>query len=92
LKLPCCEGLQISPKAEADDLDLTSGILSKPFGIAWIIGIRLTYERGTFHVSALKGFRVDQTKIVTLLYPLSYATLAHLFNVWIQQKSGFRFG
>jgi hypothetical protein len=32
---------------------LTSGILSKPFEIALMIGIRSTYETATFKVSAL---------------------------------------
>jgi hypothetical protein len=53
LKLHHCEDLQISPKTEVEFFDLTSGILSKAFEIAWIIAIRLTYEMATFHVSTL---------------------------------------
>jgi hypothetical protein len=57
LKLQRYEDLQISPKTEEDYFDVTSGILSKPFGIALIIPIRFAYETATFDVSALKGFR-----------------------------------
>jgi len=53
LKLHRCEDLQISPKTEDDCFDLTSGILSKAFGIALIIPIRFAYETATFDVSPL---------------------------------------
>jgi hypothetical protein len=53
LKLHRSEGLQISPKTEDIGLDLTSGILSKALGIAWILPIRFAYETATFEVSAL---------------------------------------
>jgi hypothetical protein len=53
LKLHRCEDLQISPKTEVDYFDLTSGILSKAFGIASIFSIRFAYDTATLDVSAL---------------------------------------
>jgi hypothetical protein len=53
LKLHRREDLQISPKTENDLFDLTSGILSKAFGIVLIIPLRSDYETATFEISAL---------------------------------------
>ena len=53
LKLHRCEDLQISPNTEDDYFDVTSGILSKPPGIAWMISIRLHYETATLAISTL---------------------------------------
>jgi hypothetical protein len=53
LKLHRSEGLQISPKTEEDSFVITSGILSKPFRIAWLLPLRFAYETAIFEISAL---------------------------------------
>jgi len=53
LKLQRYEDLQVSPKTEDIGFVLTSGILSKALGIAWIFPLRFAYETVTIQVAAL---------------------------------------